>query len=102
MGKPAFYQTLGISGISFLGNSTWQRSIAFVGSSVTYEADIAAGDMMKDLQEEFKERRDELVRILDIDLTWKLNAVSDGQRRRVQIMLGLLRPFKILLVGEFS
>lgn len=72
LGKPAFFQTLGVSGVSFLGNSMWSRPVAFVGSAVAYEADIAAGDMMADLQAQYRERRDELVELLDIDLTWRL------------------------------
>ena len=72
LGKPAFFQTLGVSGISFLGNSTWTRPVAFVGSAVAYEADIAAGEMMADLQAEFRDRRDKICKILDIDLTWRL------------------------------
>jgi CCR4-NOT complex subunit CAF16 len=28
--------------------------------------------------------------------------VSDGQRRRVQLLLGLIRPFKILLLDEVT
>ena len=47
------------------------------------------------------DRRDELVKILDIDLDWKMHQVSDGQRKRVQIMLGLLKPFKFLIIDEF-
>ena len=39
----------------------------------------------------FPERRDELVAILDIDLAWRMHAVSDGERRRVQLAMGLLR-----------
>ena len=29
----------------------------------------------------YPERRDELVRILDVDLSWHMHAVSDGERR---------------------
>ena len=32
--------------------------------------------------------------VLDIDPTWRMHLVSDGQRRRVQIAMGLLRPFQ--------
>ena len=64
-------------------------------------ADIRAGDMMKKWQNENIDRRDELVKILDIDLDWKMHQVSDGQRKRVQIMLGLLKPFKFLIIDEF-
>jgi CCR4-NOT complex subunit CAF16 len=31
-----------------------------------------------------------------------MHQVSDGQRRRVQIFIGLLRPFKILLLDEVT
>ena len=47
-------------------------------------------------------RRDELVRILDIDLAWRMHAVSDGERRRVQLAMGLLRPWRILLLDEIT
>ena len=40
------------------------------------------------------ERRERLINLLDIDLDWRLNKVSDGQRRRVQICMGLLKPYK--------
>lgn len=87
-------------GVAFLGNN-WTRNVAFAGN-VAYTIDLAAGEMMKQWQEENLERRDELVRVLDIDLNWRMNKVSDGQRKRVNIMLGLLRPFKFLIMDEFT
>jgi CCR4-NOT complex subunit CAF16 len=48
------------------------------------------------------QRRDRLIRLLDIDLDWRLNKVSDGQRRRVQIAMGLLKPYKVLLLDEIT
>lgn len=41
-------------------------------------------------------RREKLIDLLDIDLEWRMHKVSDGQRRRVQICMGLLVPFKVL------
>ncbi|KAF2576760.1 hypothetical protein F2Q70_00006887 [Brassica cretica] len=41
-------------------------------------------------------------RVLDIDISWRLHKVSDGQRRRVQICMGLLKPFKVLLLDEIT
>jgi hypothetical protein len=38
------------------------------------------------------ERRSQIMQILDIDPEWRMHRVSDGQRRRVQICMGLLRP----------
>eukprot|EP00934_Nitzschia_sp_Nitz4_P003924 Nitzschia sp. Nitz4//scaffold49_size126201//20037//21017//NITZ4_003630-RA/size126201-processed-gene-0.88-mRNA-1//-1//CDS//3329553113//3914//frame0 len=77
-------------------------SIAFVGASVPLMADIAVHKMMERLQQSYPERRDELVKMLGIDLNWHMHQLSDGQRRRVQIMLGLIRPFKILLLDEIT
>ena len=48
------------------------------------------------------ERRARLVQLLDIDLDWSMMKVSDGQRRRVQICMGLLKPFKVLLCDEIT
>jgi CCR4-NOT complex subunit CAF16 len=50
----------------------------------------------------YPRRRDELIRILDIDLCWRMHAVSDGERRRVQLAMGLLRPWRILLLDEIT
>ncbi|KAI9793619.1 MAG: CCR4-NOT regulatory complex component [Piccolia ochrophora] len=50
----------------------------------------------------YPERRDELVRILDVDTRWRLHAVSDGERRRVQLAMGLLRPWRVLLLDEIT
>ncbi|KAJ8439234.1 hypothetical protein Cgig2_030169 [Carnegiea gigantea] len=40
--------------------------------------------------------------VLDIDLSWRMHNVSDGQRRRVQLCMGLLKPFKVLLLDEIT
>lgn len=40
-------------------------------------------------------RREKLIDLLDIDLQWRMHKVSDGQRRRVQICMGLLYPYKV-------
>jgi len=50
----------------------------------------------------YPSRRDELVSILDVDLSWRLHAVSDGERRRVQLCMGLLQPWKVLLLDELT
>jgi CCR4-NOT complex subunit CAF16 len=39
---------------------------------------------------------------IGVDPNWRMHQVSDGQRRRVQIFLGLIRPFKILLMDEVT
>lgn len=52
--------------------------------------------------EVYRERRDELIEILDIDPDWSMCAVSDGERRRVQLVMGLLKPWKLLLLDEVT
>jgi CCR4-NOT complex subunit CAF16 len=78
------------------------RSVAFVGGAVPLQADIAVRSMMEKLQASYPERRDELLAMLGIDLDWRMHQLSDGQRRRVQLFLGLVRPFKVLLLDEVT
>ena len=40
--------------------------------------------------------------ILDIDEEWKLNCISEGQRKRVQLYLNLLQPFDVCLLDEIT
>lgn len=44
----------------------------------------------------------ELLQLLDIDINWRMHIVSDGERRRVQILLGLMNPFDVLLLDEVT
>ena len=87
------------NGLAYLGNR-WVRQSAFTGQSA-YTGDIRVGDMMKKWQMDNIERRDELVEVLGIDLDWRMHEVSDGQRKRVQIMIALLKPFRLVIIDEF-
>ncbi|EST05082.1 ABC transporter-like protein [Kalmanozyma brasiliensis GHG001] len=49
-----------------------------------------------------KARRDRLLDILDVDLTWHMHAISDGERRRVQLCMGLMEPWDLLLLDEVT
>jgi len=87
---------------AYLDMDWGMRTVAFAGYGVPLQADIPVHGMMSKLQNEYPERRDELIDILGIDINWRMHKVSDGQRRRVQIFLGLVRPFKILLLDEVT
>lgn len=66
-------------------------------------SDIAVADLLRSVGGQvFPHRRDELVDVLDIDLNWRLHTVSDGERRRVQLAMGLLRPWTFLLLDEVT
>ena len=58
------------------------------------QADIGAGDIIANVEGVDPARRARLLELLDIDPAWRLNRVSDGQRRRVQICMGLLKPYQ--------
>lgn len=78
------------------------RTVAFAGYGVPLQADIPVSGMMTKLQSEYPERRDELLDLLGVDPEWRMHRVSDGQRRRVQLFLGLIRPFEVLLMDEIT
>lgn len=71
------------------------RHTACLREQVCLQGDLAAGEMIHGVQGVDSERRQQLIDLLDIDLHWRLNRVSDGQRRRVQICMGLLKPYKV-------
>lgn len=102
LGRSAFHDTRLNFERSYLDTDWGMRTVAFAGYGCPLQADIPVHGMMKKLQEEFPERREELLRLLRIDPEWRMHQVSDGQRRRVQIFIGLLRPFKILLLDEVT
>jgi CCR4-NOT complex subunit CAF16 len=43
-----------------------------------------------------------LVEVLGLNMKWRLHQLSEGQRRRVQIFIGLLYPFEVLLLDEIT
>jgi len=50
--------------------------------------------------DQYPERRDRLVEVMQIDTKWRMHRLSDGQRRRVLISLGLIIPRRLLLLDE--
>lgn len=48
----------------------------------------------------YKERKNTLLNILDVDLDWRMHMISDGERRRVQLVMGLMVPWTLLLLDE--
>ena len=58
--------------------------------------------MMEKLQLYHPDHRYELVEMLSIDINWIIHQLSDNQRRRVQILIGLIRPFTVILLDEIT
>jgi CCR4-NOT complex subunit CAF16 len=85
----------GLEGVTYLGLEWVLNPVVRTDISVVELLRSVGGDA-------FPQRRDELVRVLDIDTRWRLHAVSDGERRRVQLAMGLVRPWRVLLLDEVT
>lgn len=86
--------------LAYLGGS-WSRTVGSAGE-VPLQGDISAEQMIYGVERADPVRRDKLIDLLDIDINWRMHKVSDGQRKRVQICMGLLHPFKVLLLDEVT
>ncbi|OLN86873.1 putative ABC transporter ATP-binding protein C20G4.01 [Colletotrichum chlorophyti] len=85
----------GLEGVTYLGLEWVLNPIVRTDIGVLELLRSVGGDAYPD-------RRDELVAVLDIDTAWRMHAVSDGERRRVQLAMGLIRPWTILLLDEIT
>ncbi|TAQ89781.1 hypothetical protein B7494_g1869 [Chlorociboria aeruginascens] len=85
----------GLEGVTYLGLEWVLNPIVRTDIGVRELLASVGGDY-------YPERKQELVRVLDIDLDWRMHAVSDGERRRVQLAMGLIRPWRILLLDEIT
>ncbi|PLN79232.1 putative ABC transporter [Aspergillus taichungensis] len=92
-GKDPFQE--GLDGVTYLGAEWVLNHIVRTDIDVPTLLASIGGDA-------YPSRRDELVEILDIDLNWRMHAVSDGERRRVQLAMGLIRPWQVLLLDEIT
>jgi CCR4-NOT complex subunit CAF16 len=102
LGRNAFHDTdLTCGGaLAYIGGQ-WQKDVAFAGAGVPLQGDFAAGRMLDSVPCD-PERKARIIRALDVDVNWRMHTVSDGQRRRVQLAFGLLRPFSLLLLDEVT
>ncbi|KAF7789445.1 hypothetical protein EIP86_000390 [Pleurotus ostreatoroseus] len=83
------------AGITFLGTE-WAMNPVVRG-------DIVVADFLNSVGGyRHKTRRDALLDILDVDLDWHMHAISDGERRRVQLVMGLMGEWDVLLLDEVT
>ncbi|GAV54816.1 hypothetical protein ZYGR_0AS01390 [Zygosaccharomyces rouxii] len=81
--------------INYLGTEWCHMSII--------NRDIGVLELLESIGlQHYKERGEFLCNILDIDVNWRMFKLSDGQKRRVQLAMGLLRPCKVLLIDEVT
>jgi len=92
LGFPAFYCTP--TTITYLGPE-WRQSFSTVG--------VTVGEMLRaHTKANDCNRRKFLMQLLGVEMDWWTNELSEGELRRVQILLGLLEPFDLLLLDEVT
>ena len=103
LGKSPFHaMELQMSGaLSYVGGN-WERDVAFAGYAVKLLGDFPASQMLNSMPGVDPARRDRVIKCLNINPLWRMHRVSDGQRRRVQIAMGLLKEFDVLLLDEIT
>lgn len=84
-----------------------QKKIVYLGTewanNEITKRDIGVDELVESVGGSvYAERRAHLIDLLEIDTKWRMNACSDGQRRRVQLCMGLLAPFDLLLLDEVT
>ncbi|KAI0124257.1 P-loop containing nucleoside triphosphate hydrolase protein [Xylariales sp. AK1849] len=85
----------GLEGVTYLG-------LEWVLNPIV-RTDIGVSELLRSVGgDAYPDRRDELIGVLDIDVEWRMHAVSDGERRRVQLAMGLVRPWTVLLLDEIT
>ncbi|XP_051120531.1 ABC transporter I family member 19-like [Andrographis paniculata] len=102
LNRSAFHDTNLVCGgdLAYLGDS-WSKSVGSAGE-LPLQGDFSAEHMIFGVEGVDPVRREKLIELLDINLQWRMHKVSDGQRRRVQICMGLLHPYKVLLLDEVT
>ncbi|TIB64633.1 hypothetical protein E3P77_03067 [Wallemia ichthyophaga] len=83
------------SGITYLGTEWAMNPVVRGDIRVSEFLDSVGGFRHKD-------RRDTLLNILDVDVDWRMHQISDGERRRVQLVMGLMVPWTLLLLDEVT
>lgn len=89
LGRPAFQDT------------SLCAEVALLGGSFPFSVDVRVGEMLARTRSELARAR-RLLEVLGVDEDWHMHRISDGQRRRVQLLLGLLHPCRLLLLDEVT
>lgn len=77
--------------------------VLFLGGPFPFDVDMSVAEVLaRRPPQEDPRRRRLLLDLLGIDPAWRMQRVSAGQRRRVQVLLGLLRPMAVVLLDEVT
>jgi CCR4-NOT complex subunit CAF16 len=90
LGRPAFH------------DPDLSTRVEILGGRFPFDVDLSVAEILARQHAVDAARRDRLIEVLGVDLEWHMHAISDGQRRRVQLLLGMLRPREVLLLDEVT
>jgi CCR4-NOT complex subunit CAF16 len=89
LGRPAFHDT------------TLTGRVAALGGLFPFDVDLGVDEILATKPAD-PARRARLIALLGVDLRWRMHRISDGQRRRVQLLLGLLAARELYLCDEIT
>lgn len=90
LGRPAFHDT------------TLVRDVVQLGGEFRFEVDLGVDEILATKLDVDPARRGRLLDVLEVSPRWRMHQLSDGQRRRVQLLLGLLAPRQVILCDEIT
>jgi CCR4-NOT complex subunit CAF16 len=76
--------------------------VEILGGRFPFDVDVSVEEILERRQDIDRARCERLIEVLGVELGWHMHAISDGQRRRVQLLLGLLLPRELLLLDEVT
>jgi len=95
-------RTVQVLGTSAFHDPALSGRIEMLGGRFAFEVDLRVDEILARQRDVDPARRARLIEVLGVDPGWHMHAVSDGQRRRVQLLLGLMRPREVLLLDEVT
>jgi CCR4-NOT complex subunit CAF16 len=95
-------QTVRVLGRAAFHDPDLSTRVEILGGRFPFDVDLRVDEILARASDLDPARRDHLVEVLGVDLEWHMHAVSDGQRRRVQLLLGLVMPREVLLLDEIT
>jgi CCR4-NOT complex subunit CAF16 len=94
--------TLQVLGRAAFHDTALAGEVGFLGGDFPFRQDITVAEVLAHRPGIDPQRRRRALEILDIDPGWRMHQVSDGQRRRVQILLEIERSLSLLLLDEVT
>ena len=96
------HETVRVLGRAAFHDVSLAREVVFLGGIFPFTVDVHARAVVDGVPDQDPALRARLVELLGVDLDWSMQRISDGQRRRVQILVGLLRRPRLLLLDEVT